>query len=96
VTVLFFTAQIEAAKAMQLCWIARWTNGAASPPAEAPDLSSEIRPRLSEIGDAQIAALAATSPEDVEIGPLPAIDCLPPAAADEVLVRLEDLLAASR
>ncbi|MEO1194170.1 MAG: gamma subclass chorismate mutase AroQ [Pseudomonadota bacterium] len=46
----FFRQQIEAAKEIQFCWLARWEEGAATPPAQVPDLKTEIRPQLIAIG----------------------------------------------
>ncbi len=40
----FFRAQIEVAKEIQFCWLERWESSAATPPAEVPDLKTEIRP----------------------------------------------------
>lgn len=45
----FFQAQIDAAKAIQWCWIETWQSGA-SPIGEAPDLATEIRPELIRLG----------------------------------------------
>jgi len=53
----FFAAQIEAAKAIQTCWIARWEAGHATPPADPPDLRSDIRPRLISLGANLLAAV---------------------------------------
>ncbi len=51
----FFQAQITAAKEIQNCWIARWSNNEAQPPDPVPDLKTEIRPKLIEIGAALLA-----------------------------------------
>lgn len=63
----FFEAQIEAAKAIQDCWIDHWTAANATP-SNVPDLVSEIRPELLRLGNAIIAGLA----EDIaQNGPIP-------------------------
>lgn len=46
----FFQAQIDAAKEIQRCWIERWRTGAATKPADYPDLKTEIRPELIRLG----------------------------------------------
>jgi chorismate mutase len=56
----FFETQIEAAKAIQRCWIARWSTGEASAPIDPPDLKANIRPKLIKIGNALTAAIEAT------------------------------------
>lgn len=80
----FFRAQIEAAKEIQVCWIDRWTAGTATPPAEVPDLKSEIRPQLIKIGGELLAAVEAnlSDGEGFPASALPAfqaavqVDCL--------------------
>jgi chorismate mutase-like protein len=90
----FFAAQIEAAKAIQRCWIARWQVAPDTAPEEAPDLALEIRPRLIEIGNALTAAIAdAKANGETATGPLPAIDCLPDEAGDAIMERLGAALA---
>ncbi|MBH81268.1 MAG: chorismate mutase AroQ, gamma subclass [Gammaproteobacteria bacterium] len=55
----FFRAQIEAAKAVQSHWFARWAAGEPSAPKDAvPDLVSETRPRLMDLGARILAAAA--------------------------------------
>jgi cyclohexadienyl dehydratase len=56
--VQLFGAQIDAAKAVQSYWIGEWRAGRAEPP-PAADLAAEIRPELSRLGEAIIAAAAA-------------------------------------
>ena len=59
-TTRFFTAQIEAAKAIQRYWFTVW---ATEPPnGPAPELGTQIRPRLLVLGD-QILAELGTQPE---------------------------------
>lgn len=45
----FFRVQIEAAKDIQRYWFGRWSDGEG--PADAPDLATEIRPRLLVLGE---------------------------------------------
>ncbi|MDA4845184.1 gamma subclass chorismate mutase AroQ [Hoeflea poritis] len=56
-TRVFFKAQIDAAKAIQACWIERWSAGEVRP-ADGADLVEEIRPELLRLGDAIVAAIA--------------------------------------
>jgi len=56
----FFQAQIDAAKDIQSCWIARWEEGAARPET-VPDLVDEVRPALLRLGDSILQELARTS-----------------------------------
>ena len=51
----FFLEQIEAAKDIQRYWFSRWQTG--SGPADAPDLSSNVRPQLLLLGEQITAAL---------------------------------------
>lgn len=64
----FFQAQIDAAKAIQWCWIARWEVGAPVPQ-ETPDLVEEIRPELIRLGQEVLDELAG---EIAESGAIPA------------------------
>ncbi|MBF9060662.1 gamma subclass chorismate mutase AroQ [Rhodobacterales bacterium HKCCSP123] len=77
--VAFSAAQIEAAKAIQSCWIDRWTGGAAPAPTEAPDLAAVIRPEILRI-DAALVGLVATGEVPAAMTP-PEIDCLSPEVA---------------
>jgi cyclohexadienyl dehydratase len=52
-----FRAQIEAAKAVQAYWFEEWRAGRADPP-PAPDLAGSVRPELSRLGAAIVAAAA--------------------------------------
>lgn len=56
---LFFQAQIDAAKDIQSCWIARWEEGA-SRPETVPDLVNEVRPALLKLGESILQELATT------------------------------------
>ena len=51
----FFIAQIQAAKTIQSHWFERWVTE--PPRRQAPDLATEIRPRLLELGDEIVARL---------------------------------------
>ena len=53
----FFQAQIDAAKAIQECWIEQW-EADGNAPEEAPDLVTEIRPELLRLGNQVLATLA--------------------------------------
>ncbi|MCG8560671.1 MAG: gamma subclass chorismate mutase AroQ [Hyphomicrobiales bacterium] len=53
----FFRAQIEAAKDIQRCWIARWKAAVVAPPESAPDLQTEIRPRLLALDRALLGSI---------------------------------------
>ncbi len=63
----FFQAQIDAAKAIQWCWIKRWQSGApeASDP---PDLVDEIRPELIRLGRVVVENLASELSQAGPIG----------------------------
>lgn len=54
----FFRRNIDAAKAIQRCWIEKWSSGAVPPPDRAPDLRASIRPRLIDIGNRLTQSLA--------------------------------------
>lgn len=56
----FFNAQIEAAKEIQRFWFARWQDATAGKPEPAPNLETVLRPRLIDLGDQIIRAIAAT------------------------------------
>ncbi|MCT4685099.1 MAG: gamma subclass chorismate mutase AroQ [Roseicyclus sp.] len=77
--VAFSAAQIEAAKAIQSCWIERWTGGAAPAPTDAPDLAAVIRPEILRL-DAALVGLVAAGEAPAEMTP-PEIDCLSPEVA---------------
>jgi chorismate mutase-like protein len=57
---LFFQAQIDAAKDIQFCWIARWKEGTARPDS-VPDLVQDVRPALLKLGNDILQELATTS-----------------------------------
>lgn len=59
---LFFTLQIEAAKEIQRYWFKQWQEGPA--PDKAPDLVNEVRPRLIELGNDIVQALALQQTSD--------------------------------
>ena len=83
----FFSAQIDAAKMIQQCWFERWQNGDAAEPDEAPDLQGELRPRLIDIGDALIQAIAVSlsADEGLLLDAAPAIDCMAPASGNAIV-----------
>ncbi len=95
----FFEAQIEAAKDIQRCWIGRWQSGTAQPPESTPDLTTEIRPRLLELGvellDSIEAALADGVTFDAALaGDFAAtadIDCLSDPSRDAIYSALGQL-----
>ncbi|WP_170424043.1 gamma subclass chorismate mutase AroQ [Ruegeria arenilitoris] len=63
----FFQAQIDAAKAIQECWIKQWEAGNATV-GKAPDLVTEIRPELLRLGNQVLAALAEEITQNGAIG----------------------------
>lgn len=77
---LFFEAQIEAAKDIQSCWIARWTEEKTSVPENYADLTTEIRPALLELGGQILEALSAQLPvspsSQAEFSEAVRVDCL--------------------
>lgn len=95
----FFQAQIDAAKAIQHCWISRWTTGEAVPPADPPDLDGDLRPRLLAIGLALVQSIEAALAEGVDFDPERSadfarsvdLDCLDDAARDAILAGLGEL-----
>ncbi|MEM1383716.1 MAG: gamma subclass chorismate mutase AroQ [Pseudomonadota bacterium] len=87
----FFQAQIDAAKGIQTCWIDRWDAGSDRPPGDAPDLMTDIRPRLIELGDAILARIKSTLAEGGSLAEPSAtlssaddIDCLDPTEREAV------------
>ena len=94
----FFEAQIAAAKEIQRCWIARWDAGA-PPPRPPPDLGSEIRPKLLEIGAALLTDIGAALTGGVAFDATRAaafaaatdLDCLSAAARNAVYRQLSGL-----
>ncbi len=91
----FFQAQMDAAKDIQECWIARW-QGEEEPPVETPDLVEEIRPQLLEIGARQLqdirTAIAHEATFDFtpkrDDSPLIDVECLSPEARDQIFQEL--------
>jgi len=58
---LFFTAQIEAAKEIQRYWFTQWQQTGA--PQTAPDLVTEVRPKLIKLGNQIVAVLGQPRPQ---------------------------------
>ncbi len=92
----FFAAQIDAAKAIQTCWIARWEAGEAAKMTDPPDLKSQVRPELLAIGTALLYAIRRALAAGVDFDPDHAekfweavdLDCLDPAVRDAIHRRL--------
>lgn len=55
----FFQAQIDAAKDIQFCWMARWEKGETRPD-KVPDLVEEVRPELLRLGNEILDRIAET------------------------------------
>ncbi len=95
----FFEAQIEAAKDIQHCWIGRWEAGTAQPPESAPDLTTEIRPRLLELGVELLDSIEAALADGVTFDAALAddfaatadIDCLSDPSRDAIYAALGQL-----
>lgn len=98
----FFEAQIEAAKDVQRCWIARWEAGTAPPPETVPDLATEIRPQLLELGNALLDRIKSALAHDVGFDDTQAadyvaaadIDCLSDSSRDAIYGELAQLRTA--
>jgi len=98
----FFEAQIEAAKDIQRCWIGRWEAHAAAPPETAPDLKTEIRPKLLELDRALLDSIETALARDIAFDQARAadfaaaadIDCLSAPRRDGVYRRLGRLRVA--
>lgn len=92
----FFQAQIDAAKVIQHCWIARWQAGNAAPMTDPPDLATEIRPRLITIGTAILQSIQVALATGVNFDPdhvagfaeAVDLDCLDGEARDAILLGL--------
>lgn len=67
----FFQAQIEAAKDIQSCWMARWRAG--EPPPVPQNLVTVLRPRLLNLGEAITRALATPRAEPSQVN---TVECL--------------------
>ena len=95
----FFEAQIEAAKDIQHCWIGRWQAGTAQPPENTPDLATEIRPRLLDLGVELLDSIEAALAEGVtfdaalagDFAATTEIDCLSGASRDAIYNALGQL-----
>ncbi len=67
-----FALQIEAAKEIQGYWFEQWRSGEPAP--AVPDLAGELRPRLLELGDAILLALAEQATiRNASVTPIPQV-----------------------
>ncbi|WP_170230487.1 gamma subclass chorismate mutase AroQ [Roseibium hamelinense] len=76
---VFFEAQIEAAKAIQLCWANRWHTGSPRPE-HVPDLVTDVRPALISLGDKiieQLSSLSVSPKDQADFNAAVRVDCLP-------------------
>ncbi|MTI01562.1 gamma subclass chorismate mutase AroQ [Roseibium sp. RKSG952] len=91
----FFEAQIEAAKEIQTCWIARWTDGEEEAPTEYRDLADEVRPALISLGGEIIQQISQHTPVPETSGPefdaQVQVDCLSDATRGELFVQLQNI-----
>lgn len=85
----FFQAQIEAAKTIQHCWLARWPDDAIAE-LEGADLTTEIRPALLDLGNAIVEAIADDVTHErpmadaASFANMLSIDCLTSSAINEL------------
>jgi chorismate mutase-like protein len=95
----FFQAQIDAAKEIQNCWIARWKAGE-MPLSTIPDLATDIRPELTRLGSEIINAIAQEQ-FNVELADrktfeaVVRVDCLGNKARDALFDELAKIRASS-
>ncbi|GAB2183395.1 gamma subclass chorismate mutase AroQ [Roseibium sp. LAB1] len=90
---LFFQAQIDAAKDIQTCWIARWDSGEPRPQ-NVPDLIKDVRPELLRLGD-DILTLLAKSPVEASdkqaFADAVTVECLSEGAKNALFEGLVDV-----
>jgi cyclohexadienyl dehydratase len=70
-----FAAQMAAARQVQMYWIDRWQRGVDEPP-QPPDLAGTVRPALSRLTPALLAAAAAVARGDAPSGLVDAVHAL--------------------
>lgn len=96
----FFAAQIEAAKAIQFCFVERW-DGDEARPSEAMDLRAKVRPALIRLGEAIVAAIVEAKRGGAAIGEADAfaravdLECLDDASRDAIAAALREVELAS-
>ncbi|MTH96874.1 gamma subclass chorismate mutase AroQ [Roseibium sp. RKSG952] len=94
----FFQAQMNAAKNIQNCWIARWGKG--DPVLQdAPDLKTVVRPQLISLGDKIIKLMADETVTPTDLASYNAtvnVKCLSPAAKQSVFEALLQVQNASK
>ncbi len=93
----FFTAQIDAAKVIQQCWFVRWRQDEADIPEGTPDLQNDIRPRLIDIGNDLVTAIADLAAEGAHLDRVsaPRLECLPNDKAEAITTSLSGVFAAT-
>lgn len=85
----FFQAQIDAAKTIQHCWLARWADDTIAE-LEGADLTTEIRPALLDLGNAIVEAISQEirlerqMMDAASFANILSIDCLPSVAINEL------------
>lgn len=82
----FFSAQIEAAKAIQSCWYMRWESSAEIP--APPDLNNEIRPKLITLGNQITERLLLHVADKQLFDTAVSLDCLPKKNAEDMFKAL--------
>ena len=85
--VRLFEAQMAAARAIQSYWFAAWDSGREPTPAAAASLGTELRPRISALGEQILIALAAqpAAPDPVRFSRVLEVEGLPAADRSAIL-----------
>lgn len=85
--VRLFEAQMAAARAIQSYWFAAWDSGRQTPPATAVSLGTDLRPRITALGEQTLAALAAqpVAPDPGEFDRVVEVEGLPTADRSAIL-----------